>query len=60
MMSVGIFPKSLQKDKHGNYFISIGNSRTIFASHLDTVSKKREKVTHFIEGDIIKTDGTTT
>ena len=55
-----LFPKDIQKDEHGNYFYKIGDSRTIFASHLDTVSKKYERVTHVIEGDIIKTDGQTT
>lgn len=61
MMSLGIFPSDLKKDNHGNYFYKIGNSsRTIFASHLDTVSSKHEPVTHVLDGDMIKTDGTTT
>lgn len=60
MTSSGVFPKVFQKDRHGNYFTQIGDSRTIFASHLDTVSKSREKVTHKFEGDFIKTAGNTT
>ena len=49
----------LQKDSVGNYFKVIGNSDTLFTTHLDTYSKEHEKVSHIIEGDIIKTDGTT-
>jgi len=59
MTKCGVFP-ILDIDKHGNYFYKIGESRTIFASHLDTVSSKYTKVNHIIEDDIIKTDGTTT
>jgi len=46
MIEQGIFPVDLQKDVHGNYFYKIGESRTIFASHLDTVSKESTTVTH--------------
>jgi hypothetical protein len=60
MTASGIFPSILQKDSHGNYFAKVGDSKTIFASHLDTVSKSREKVTHKFEGDMIKTAGNTT
>lgn len=57
-----LLPKSvkLQKDTHNNYFIKIGNSNTVFASHLDTVSKDYVQVEHIIDKDIIKTDGKTT
>jgi len=55
-----LFPKDLQKDTHGNYFYKIGESRTIFASHLDTVSKDYVTVTHVLDGDLIRTDGKTT
>ena len=34
-----LFPSDIEQDAHGNYFYKIGESRTIFASHLDTVSK---------------------
>jgi len=56
----GIFPRDMKKDAHGNYFIQIGESRTIFASHLDTVSKKKQRVSHVFEGDFVKTAGDTT
>lgn len=52
-------PSGVQKDSIGNYFIKIGNSETLFTTHLDTYCKEYEKVNHVIEGDIIKTDGTT-
>jgi hypothetical protein len=52
-------PSGIQKDSIGNYFIEIGNSETLFTTHLDTYCKKYEKVNHIIDGDIIKTDGTT-
>jgi len=54
----GIVP-NLQKDEYGNYHISIGLSRTLFTSHLDTYSKRREKINHVIKGGKISTDGTT-
>jgi hypothetical protein len=61
MKEVGkLFPDGLQKDAHGNYFYKVGDSRTIFASHLDTVSSKYETVTHVFDGDYIRTDGKTT
>ena len=60
MIEQGIFPPDLQKDTHGNYFYKIGESRTIFASHLDTVSKEATSVIHTFDGDIIGTDGKTT
>jgi hypothetical protein len=60
LMYHDILPKDLKQDDHGNYFYEIGESRTIFASHLDTVSSKHEPVTHVLDGEIIRTDGTTT
>lgn len=60
MIKLGVFPSDLKRDNHGNYFYKIGESRTIFASHLDTVSSKHVPVTHVLDGDMIKTDGTTT
>jgi hypothetical protein len=50
-------PKEIQKDKWGNYFLKIGESKTIFASHLDTACKDQVDVQHRIQGNIIKTDG---
>ena len=60
MVRLGYLPKDLSKDTHGNYFYKIGESRTIFASHLDTVSSKHEDVKHVLDGETIRTDGTTT
>lgn len=52
-------PNGYEKDSIGNYFIQIGNSETLFTTHLDTYCKEYEKVNHVIDGNIIKTDGTT-
>ncbi len=54
-----ILPSGWKKDSIGNYYYEIGESKTIFTSHLDTACKEREKINHVIDGDIIKTDGTT-
>jgi len=58
MKRCGLFPQDLKKDVHGNYYYEIGQSRTIFASHLDTANKVAGPVNHILEGNIIKTDGT--
>ena len=55
-----LFPKGMQKDEWGNYFYKVGDSRSIFAAHLDTVSKDYVTVTHVFDGNLIKTDGKTT
>ena len=60
MIACGLFPSDLEKDKNGNYFYKIGDSRTVFASHLDTVCREQTSVTHTFDGDLIKTDGKTT
>jgi hypothetical protein len=49
--------KGLEKDKHGNLFIKIGDSDVMFTSHLDTATSQNTKVNHVVEKDIIKTDG---
>jgi hypothetical protein len=52
-----VLPMSiLKKDPVGNLYIKIGNSNTMFASHLDTVGGDTE-VVHEFSGDKIKTDG---
>ncbi len=51
-------PTSLKKDEWGNYYTSIGDSQTLFTCHLDNYCKEKVKVNHVIEGNIIKTDGT--
>lgn len=58
----GILPDDIQKDQYGNYYYEVGEDyRTIFASHIDTVSKEYVKVTHLLDDDnIIRTDGKTT
>jgi hypothetical protein len=48
---------NLKKDNIGNYYVKIGDSKTLFTSHLDTYSKKRVKINHVINNNIIKTDG---
>lgn len=53
-------PKGYQMDEHGNYFIQIGEpNSTMFACHIDTASREESKVNHVVEGNYIKTDGTT-
>lgn len=52
-------PKGFEKDIYGNYFYTIGNSKTIFASHLDNSCKNVNEVNHIMIGDMIETDGTT-
>lgn len=56
---VKLLPNGIKKDNIGNYFIKIGESKTLFTCHLDTYSKEYKKVNHIIDGNIIKTDGTT-
>lgn len=57
MIKCELFPKDIEKDKHGNYFYKIGESRTIFTSHLDTANRDAGSVQHVIDGNMIKTDG---
>jgi len=59
MKIANILPKELQKDSHGNYFLKIGESKTVFASHLDTVSREVVSVNHVFDGKMIRTDGKT-
>jgi len=49
----------IEQDEVGNYFIRIGESRTLFTTHLDTFSEKFVKINHQIEGDVVGTDGKT-
>jgi hypothetical protein len=57
----GLLPNDISKDLYGNYYYKIGsNSRTIFATHLDTVCKEQTDVKHVVNGNIVKTDGKTT
>ena len=59
MIKSGLFPEQIQTDQHGNYFIKIGESRTIFSSHLDTACKDHTSVSHVFRGNMIETDGKT-
>lgn len=54
------FPDDMQVDGHGNYWKKIGDSKVMFCGHLDTYCREYKRVWHIIEGDKIKTDGTTT
>jgi hypothetical protein len=48
---------NLEVDDFGNLYKIIGQSTTMFTSHLDTATSAFTTVNHVIEGDIIKTDG---
>lgn len=52
-------PKGIVNDGCGNYYIKIGNSKTIFTCHMDTACGRYEKVNHVIDGNMIGTDGKT-
>lgn len=53
----------LKKDDIGNYYKIIGNSETMFTSHLDTADRKKSKVTLYSEivsgQEHLMSDGTT-
>lgn len=51
-------PNGYKSDGLGNFFIQIGNSTTMFTCHLDTADRSQSQVRHIINGNIIKTDGT--
>jgi hypothetical protein len=50
-------PKNIQTDEFGNYFIKIGESKTMFTCHLDTACKKQEPVKHIFNKNMISTNG---
>jgi len=56
-------PSGIQKDEVGNYFIIIGETKTMFTCHLDNYTNKFKKVTHVFfedkDGKKVKTDGKT-
>ena len=52
-------PTGFKKDKYNNYYLKIGESKTLFTCHLDTASKNRTKVTHTFDNSFIKSNGTT-
>ena len=51
-------PNGYKEDGLGNFFIQIGDSTTMFTCHLDTADRSQSQVRHIINGNIIKTDGT--
>lgn len=54
-----LLPDILEVDSYGNVYMWIGDSPTImFTSHLDTATSVNTEVNHVIDGNIIKTDGT--
>ncbi len=54
------FPDDMEVDGHGNYYKKIGDSKVMFCGHLDTYCREYKRVWHIIDGNTIKTDGTTT
>lgn len=52
-------PEGFEMDGHGNYFLKIGDSRTMFTCHLDTASSNYEDVVHVFDGDFIRSNGKT-
>jgi len=59
-MLINHLPSGYKEDSFGNYYLQIGDKvSTMFTCHLDTACFKQEKVRHVIEGNFIKTDGTT-
>lgn len=61
---IKFLPKGIKKDNYGNYYYIIGNSTTMFTSHLDTADSGSSKIVNHIlyeeNGDeMVKTDGTT-
>lgn len=51
-------PSGAVKDPDGNYYLKIGDSRTIFTCHLDTACKVQAQVKHVFHLGKVKTDGT--
>jgi len=51
-------PEELERDHVGNYWMKIGESNTMFTSHLDTAAANRKKVTHVFD-EITSKDGRT-
>lgn len=54
-----LLPIGFKKDSIGNYYYEIGQSETLFTSHLDTFSNDYVKINHIIDNYIISTDGKT-
>lgn len=59
---INMLPPNVLKDEAGNYYLEIGQSKSMFTAHLDTVSDKGvQKVNHIIYYDdgkeMVKSDG---
>lgn len=54
-----LLPTGFKRDSIGNYYYEIGQSETLFTTHLDTYSQKYQKINHVIEDNLIATDGKT-
>ena len=52
-----LLPQNLEMDEFGNLYLKIGESDTMFTSHLDTATSANVPVNHVFEGNLIKTDG---
>ena len=52
-----LLPNNLHLDEHGNLYVQVGYSDTMFTSHLDTYGYLRRDVVHVIEDNKIMTDG---
>lgn len=52
-----LLPEGVETDQFGNKFLKIGESNSMFCSHLDTATAAYVKVNHVFEGKFIKTDG---
>ena len=56
-------PNGFKQDDIGNYYYEIGNSTTLFTTHLDTICSSYKKVVHMVDAKnkyIISTNGKTT
>lgn len=61
---VPFLPSGVQKDSSGNYFIKVGETKTMFTCHMDNFTSKLRKVNHefFVDDkgrNKVKTDGKT-
>jgi putative aminopeptidase FrvX len=52
-----LLPSTINTDEFGNYYVQIGDSHSMFTSHLDTVSSNVVNVQHVFDGQFIKTNG---
>ena len=49
------FPPGMKTDAHGNYYIKIGETKSMFCAHLDTYCYQYKRVWHTFKDNIIKT-----